>query len=606
MLKIYKGTEQVGEVQTVGKACIHPLLLDHLGRQAESSFLSVFDDSIDPFRIVIEIEPTGNEGALKRSAISKAKEALRLVNNQVRKFIDFGVEHEDIWVRYSGNKSFFVEIPNIFGIRNTPVCSDIIQASLEPLIYLPYNTDLTINHPNGMVRAPYSIHEATKRMVVPVDWDTIDSMDYDSIPVRVDEIKLPKYWEWMNYDDRYKKLHSKVRYLPSAWFNNKHDLRAKGVRSASTVRSNCLTKLLQSGARKGSRFHDTFLIASYCVHTGMSYDACVEMIKNFVEPSLGEGDDIQKYIKNAYDAYYVKGYKFSCNHQKVKENGMCTSWDGCPFKMRKTEQPAEAQPTEEDIKNLLLSREQWRQNGKAIPIHNFLHLDYPYWIYPQEATVISGESGIGKSSVLDSIMIELAKNEEHKILKFNTELPPVNQIKRIMQIEYGVDGIGAEQAVASGKPMPKLMLHHGRVRLDEMESIIIDQKPSIVIIDTTENIEIYRQGMMIKEEYDVINILVSSLTQMAKRLNFMVFFVHHLRKTQQSMNLKTGKVVKQERPTESDLKGNKIIQTQAQHIFMVHSSTDEDLRSFYCVKSSDNKKFDTVIKFNSKYMRAEF
>jgi hypothetical protein len=316
-IRTFKGKDQTSQVLYASNDGVHEQLWDYLGRHESKSFLSVLghqhsqSEPYKVFRYIIEIDGESikrhndffGTPALKPK-ISNARAVFNAMWRQViRLSNDLGLESDDIWVWYSGNKSYFIEIPNVFGIQGHAACSNVIRASLEPYIEDPEITEISINTPNGMIRAPYSIHEETKRMVVPLSWEIINSQDFDLIPTTMsdDEMILPPYHEWGDeeYMKKRYKLKNKTRYMPSIFLNDKHGIGNIGVVSGITVKPNCLTKLLAKGATKGKRWKDSTLIASYCAWQGLPLNACLQMIVDFITPTLADGEDIQKYVKSA-------------------------------------------------------------------------------------------------------------------------------------------------------------------------------------------------------------------------------------------------------------------------------------------------------------------
>lgn len=218
----------------------------------------------------------------------------------------------------------------------------------------------------------------------------------------------------------------------------------------------------------------------------------------------------------------------------------------------------------------------------------------PYDLKPGELVIVSGDTGMGKTAFVQNIVAKAKKDTLFLSLEMNEYLT----FRRFVQIvanktKEWVNNIFISNENASFREL----LSHIRImtiqpQIDAVKRIVAEHEPSVLVVDTTDELQVDGFRNDIQEQ----NMKIDALKNIAQKHNTLVIAIHHINKSSAS----TGQL------GIHSLKGSSNVVQKADKVILVRGTSRDDMyRSIQSVKSRDEAPFEMLARFTFETMQYE-
>jgi replicative DNA helicase len=238
------------------------------------------------------------------------------------------------------------------------------------------------------------------------------------------------------------------------------------------------------------------------------------------------------------------------------------------------------------------------QIGNLIDIGTKYGAYEPYNIVPGELVVLTADTGIGKSMLVQDIILDTEKNTLYLNLEMNKHL----LYRRMLQTKLNKTKEEINEMVISGQISPdvasNVKMHSDAITIDDIKQAVIHLRPEILVVDTTDGINVKEAG---NNDLFKMGKILEGLRSIAQKQNIIVICVHHLNKsgakeTQGIVNMKGEKIAREIQLT--DLVGKQDIVTKVDHVLALEGDRSTGLRKLRSMKSRDSAPLDVELEFD--------
>tara|TARA_B110000503_G_C7149523_1_gene414494 strand:- start:1753 stop:2772 length:1020 start_codon:yes stop_codon:yes gene_type:complete len=322
---------------------------------------------------------------------------------------------------------------------------------------------------------------------------------------------------------------------------------------------------------------------------GVPKDAALHMLRGWY--GFGDDEDQGKIVNSVYD----KKYTYSCDDEVMRE--FCD--EKCLFHnlgWREEDHETMVNDSTELFKGLKKYKAKIEEDGGIDLQKIWPSLKEPYVILPGEAAMFTGDTGMGKSSIVQGICVRQFPHVHKTVLYLNNEMNEALCFRRFLQVAHGytkgetlssIGRIGSEYLLEplNHIKMVSVAPKHGQV-IDAVKA----HTPDILVIDTTDAIEVQEAGN--NDQYQM-KVVIEMMLRLAHQYNMIVIGVHHLSKE----GAKKGFV------DLNALTGNRAAVTKMDHVFAVTGAPNGNERTLRCLKARDDDKFSLKLNFDGARMQ---
>jgi nucleoside-triphosphatase THEP1 len=350
----------------------------------------------------------------------------------------------------------------------------------------------------------------------------------------------------------------------------------------------CMQTAFAEGPKEGSRNRTVLRLVSWMRRNGMPLPIVLLSVQKWAErePERDQMDLLRK----AEEAYH-RGYAFNC-HDEVM-NHYCSP--RCIYYKKKNLAVELAGP-EKMMKDLL----SYLRNDKlkAFNLAAMYGEKEPYLISPGEVVMVTGDTGLGKSTLVQNWVEDLGK----RTVYLNLEMSEKLTFRRFLQmklrmskdeVERHLLSLGEEEAFRLARDTAD----HIRVlsiapELKDLEKIMIDHQPELLVVDTTDGISVEKAG---SNEMAKLGMIVEEMRRIAQEHDIVVVGIHHINKSAS----RDGQL------DLNSLTGNRSNVTKVDHVIGIEGERASPSRLLRTMKTRDGNPLSIPLVFNTDTFRLE-
>ena len=498
---------------------------------------------------------------------------------QMYKYLDVDLDHLRIY--RSGRKGIHMHIDGrLFDVTPTRHTASIIKETIRDLF--PYETlDLAPMGVHSHIRLPFSLHTGTGNLKSSIAIeDCLSSFDTFQEAVSKTRFLDPVFGDAPDpVLNRYLQMSAReVRYSQS---------RKTLSRLDPTKHYTCMQFLLESGPQVGDRHNQVLRLASWMWRSGIPSEYASSMLVKWAD-DVSMSSEIDKVVRDTY----ARRYAYGCNDEIMSR--FCSRH--CSFHHNKGS-TMDFESTA-DLQEHLREYIEKLQIGNLIDIGTKYGAYEPYNIVPGELVVLTADTGIGKSMLVQDIILDTEKNTLYLNLEMNKHL----LYRRMLQTKLNKTKEEINEMVISGQISPdvasNVKMHSDAITIDDIKQAVIHLRPEILVVDTTDGINVKEAG---NNDLFKMGKILEGLRSIAQKQNIIVICVHHLNKsgakeTQGIVNMKGEKIAREIQLT--DLVGKQDIVTKVDHVLALEGDRSTGLRKLRSMKSRDSAPLDVELEFD--------
>ena len=511
--------------------------------------------------------------------IDKGKASDEDLLTYVKQFIydlDLPDEHVQAW--YSG-RGYHIVVPNLFGLEGSNDLPAIMKATMRvhfPEVDQIYDgtrlirVGFTINKKTGLYKTPFKTNEIMlfsfddiKRMSSTQRKDFHHSpFPTDIKPIWADKvIKSQSGTDTSKFTLRGKDAQGKA---PSGMPNGDARKEMNGVVT-------CVQKIYNEGPVEGTRHMNMIRLISAYRRQGMPREAVHSVIRDWV---AGEKGMTEYEAKMQVNQIYDKGYRFSCQDAILAKycDSRCVHFSGKNLTLQSN--------SAADMEKSFAKYAQQDFSKTAINLKDYYPSIKSDWmIYPGELVIVTGITGLGKTAWVQNLVVMVNQLET---LFFSLELHKNLVYRRFIQMAHRMAKHEVFEHYKNVNPdevkLSDAIQHINVVtttpELEALERMVAETKPKIVVVDTTDEIEV--AGM---RSFDKDVKIALGLKHIAEKYDLIMIGIHHTNKAA----LQSGKV------TLAGLGGTSKIPQKADKVLAINGNAQHLYRSLDSLKMRDEK-----------------
>jgi energy-coupling factor transporter ATP-binding protein EcfA2 len=478
---------------------------------------------------------------------------------------DLLVSEEHIRIFFSGSGYHFT-LPNLFDFASED-CPTVVKETLKAVF--PMCDD--IYDGARIIRVANTMNPKTSLFKIPLYATELLHKPWEFIHELARQPRTDfEYQPWqITYEDR------KLSYL-----KRRPEMRKKSealqMPFADTSRIiTCVQKMYNEGAKEGSRHQTILRMASAFRRAGIPFAAVLASIRAWA-PEMA--DEAERLVKNVFQ----QRYQYGCADPIMSHH--CDP--KCMFFKNKnyTLPVHDADTQESNFKRAL-------EEGYFIPRLNLkgTYINGDFTFFPGEFVVLTGDTGLGKSALMQGLVLQA---KDQPTLYLSTEVDEYLMYRRFIQIAHGwtkeqvYDHYLSSERASLTKPMSHVKMMTVAPKLDAIAKLIAEHEPSIVVIDTTDGIEV--EG--VKDPTIASDHIARGLKQIAMATKTVIFGVHHLSKA----GANSGTL------TVHSLKGSASTEHKADKVLAIVQGISANERIFYSLKARDERPFKTLLRYDAE------
>jgi len=512
--------------------------------------------------IVLDID---GHGSPKSMELAKEK-----VNDTAAWLMSKDVDPDNFLVWFSGG-GFHIHIAaSLFDFKPGRNLPDSVRDTM--LTLFPYGDN--IYYPRAIVRVGYSFNEKRKLWKIPL---TLAELSLDISQIK-QLAKSSEIRSGISYDkDCLEPVLESYRVDAEDKFK-KTDIDLPEKTDFINVVT-CMHKLYERGPIEGRRHTDMLRLASWMrrghMPASVVNDSLIRWAANVPEK------EIEKIVHDVY----TKDYRYGCNDNVRSE--YCDS--RCIYFEKKNEGTEVMNYDDMDAEMIdfaLMGGYEHYMGMSSV-------VDTEYRMYPGEFIVVTGDTGVNKSTFVQQLALE---NPSHKILYISTEVDRRLMYRRFLQMVTSMGKDDIMSVFSSGNSLPgserlkHILIVDNVPTWQRLVDIALDIKPTVIIIDVLEDIG---QG----DSLENIEHNARASKSLAMQLNNIIIAVNHMRKSSGSFRRNTK--------TLDDSKGSGSIKQKADKVIMIEGDNTGLERTVRSGKARDEEPFSKILTFNPTTFKLE-
>jgi archaellum biogenesis ATPase FlaH len=500
---------------------------------------------------------------------------------------DLGIKPEHILIWFSGT-GFHIEIPDLFGFPPSVSLPGIVKQTLSSIF-----PDCDVIYDGArLIRANFSFNTKKGNFKVPFTYDEFMSTDMSKIQRKSSslndgnkEIGIVNkvYKSWVNVDS-YLKEFIKYPELSVA--------KQTTVRSDFKIDSNnvvtCMQSVLGAPPPVGERNDTMMRIASWMRRNGMPLSV--------VEHTLTEWSGLPKEAQRTAARTFEEKYEYSCSDYVMSKH--CKP--NCIYFKHKDFNLNIVNPKDMEINYKEFMAKDF--TNMAFNFADIYQMDRDFWVFPGELVIVTGSTGLGKSTWVMNLVAKLTKMTT---LFLSLENSFHLTFRRFVQMTHSMSKAEVMKEYR-GPKQGKLVLSSSKKKenyyeafkhihvlceapeLSKLTETIARIKPKLVVVDTTDMV--YVKG--IHDEIGKMNEIINGLKATAQSQECIIIAVHHVNK--QAMHDGVTTI--------TSLKGTTNVVQKADKVLVLNGENNEDIRSLHSEKARDDGNMKIMFNFDKRDM----
>jgi hypothetical protein len=493
---------------------------------------------------------------------------------------DFGIDskHVNIWFSGSG---YHVELLNVFGFQPNKNLHTKVKATMSE--YFSFGDN--IYDKTRIVRSKWSKNTKTGLYKVWIPLQDIWDLSYEDVcKVAKNEKEYKKYsskksfWSTCNEDSEIEP------YLQRHVLSAPTSIMMKNASSTNNKTNSivtCVQHIFNEGPSQGSRNMKMMRMVSSYRRAGIPFIVALNGMQTWAGKEL-EVDEITRTVTNVYDGSYAYG----CDDAILAEycDPKCIH-----FKRR------DYMAVIKDIDSLEDSFKDFIMNdltSKSIDLKDIFDYGSSYILKPGELVIISGDTGMGKTAFVQHIIARCNKETLFLSLEMSEHLTFRRFIQTVnSQTEKWVNDIYKTENVSFKDKLGHIRIMSIAPEMESIKKVVAQYEPNVIVIDTTDEMQVDRHGGEIEKQ----NIVIDGLKSMAQRSNALVIAVHHVNKASASQ----GTIGLH------SLKGSSNVVQKADKVLVVKGARNANDRLVVSEKTRDGKRYELKTMFRPETMTFE-
>mgnify|MGYP003135671503 CR=1 FL=1 len=492
---------------------------------------------------------------------------------------DKGVMEEDINVWFSGT-GFHIEMQNVFGLQPSTDLSDKLKLTMNK--HFPFAD--SIYDRTRIIRCKWSFNKKTSSHKIWIPMKLISELSYDEIvqasSTQGNYMSLVNKYPGGFFSTLFKDnnvepyLQSMIVASPTIQYQKEINKNSEGVTSVVS----CMQHVFNEGPVEGSRNMKVMRMTSSYKRAGVPLLVALNGILTWANNTMSE-EEITRTITNVYEG----NYQYGCDDHIMA--AYCDS--KCIYYKRKDYSL--------DIKGVSALEDSFRTYVQSKLTKDSIKLKEvygcsPYNFSPGELIVFSGDTGLGKTAFIQDLIVKAKLQTLFLSLEMNEQLI----FRRFGQIAAGKT---KEWILEQYKTNPDFSLEdklsHIQImtiapRIDSIKKVVAENEPKVLVVDTTDEVEVD----FVKGEIEKQNVVIGALKQIAQKTNIIIIAIHHLNKTSAANNVINL----------HSLKGSSNVVQKADKVVLIKGNRNDPAREIISVKSRDEGQFKMLAKFDTTNM----
>ena len=495
---------------------------------------------------------------------------------------DFGIDSNHVNVWFSGS-GYHIELLNVFGFSPSKNLHEKVKATMSE--YFSFGDN--IYDKTRIVRSKWSLNTKTNLYKIWIPLQYMWNLSYaDVTKIAQSKTVYNKYvkskehfWSTYNNDtieiEPYLQRH--VLSKPSSVMINNTPIKSGTTNSIVT----CVQHIFNEGPAQGSRNMKMMRMISSYKRAGIPFLVALNGMITWSNGEL-ESDEITRTVTNVYD----NQYSYGCDDSILMEycDPKCIHFKRKDYML--------------DIKDVDSLEDNFRKfvmtdfSQKSIDLATIFEGIDTYLFKPGELIIFSGDTGMGKTALVQQIIAFCKKDTLFLSLEMNENLT----WRRFVQIVEQKPKEWVYEAYKQDNVSFKDKLKHIRImtiapEIEAVKKVVAQYEPNILVVDTTDELQVDGNKGTIEEQ----NTIIDGLKQIAQRNDTIVIAIHHINKasaTQGVVGLHS-------------LKGSSNVVQKADKVMVVKGNRNEMHRTITSEKSRDEARFELVTIFQYKTMTFE-
>jgi archaellum biogenesis ATPase FlaH len=508
--------------------------------------------------------------------IDKSKNSEQYTLERLRAFIeriqtDYGIPEENIQLAFSGT-GFHVEFPDIFGFEPSETLNEVVR---NTLIRLFPEAD-PIYDKTRIIRAMNTVNSKSGLFKIPLTHEEVFNKTFDEIKIFAKEPRN-------DFPLSGGTLPTSLRHLierPQSRTILQGDVVVDLADASSVV--TCMQQLFRRGEKTGSRHNDLLRLVSSWRRNGLPQTAALVVATTW-SPTLAPEE-----ISRLVDTVYRKGYSYSCSDPVMAS--LCDK--RCVFYEKKNymTEVASASKMEREFSEFI--KADFTVN--SINLKELWGIPHDFWILPGELVVFIGDTGLGKTALVQEIIVTTPLPTLALTLEVHQHL----YFRRLIQVAHSMTKEEVIEYYRKKKNTLSNAIDHIQVittspKLSHLKKVIADSGSKVVVIDTLDGVivdTLHRGSSIDKSEQ-----LAIQLKQIAQQMNIIILGVHHIHKyaaltmndERKSLNVHAGK-------------GSSALEQKADKIITIEGDRDiSPIRIVRSQKGRDETPFDVTLLYDT-------
>ena len=414
-------------------------------------------------------------------------------------------EHIRIW--YSGT-GFHIELPNIFGFEPSQELPEIVKATLSTL----FPDCDTIYDGARLIRAGHSYNKKNNNFKVPFTVDSFNKATMDDI-IMISRSTDDLLFNDIEFDDVEPYLE---RYIvqPEETIHPRTQPR-KRFKTDPSRNVTCMQTLISSPPPVGERNHSMMRIASWLRRCGIPPLA--------IQGMLTDWTGLKKEAYTTTNQVFAEEYEYGCSDYIMTKycNKKCIHFRHKDYNMKIMNVEDMAREYADFVKQDFTS--------SGMNLADIYTMSDDYWILPGELVIVSGNTGLGKSTF---VMNLVAKFPKLKTLFMSLENNWHLTYRRFVQMTHGLTKAEAieQYKTQNVADYEKAFKHIDIVcespELSTMIKTIAMSSTKVVVVDPTDMINV--RGT--KDDFNSMTQIIRGLKNLAEAQQIIIIAVHHVNK----------------------------------------------------------------------------
>lgn len=480
---------------------------------------------------------------------------------------EWKLDRNQIEIYYSGS-GYHLQFPDIFGFESSEYLPDEVKQTFQA--YFPEMDTMPLMK-TGLIRVPLSFNIKTNRYKVRLRTEEFFGLKPEDI---IEIAQSPR--EVVILDDN--------EYDTP---NYKHMIiKAEAPRHTALVREEptrivtCTQKMFNEGAISGTRHVNMLRMVGSWRLAGLPINAIKVLIRYWANGTMSEYE-IEKQVNYLWDKGYTPGCEDTVRLKYCDPK--------CVFYVNRNyiAQIADVGIMEKKFKDFI--RKDF--STSSFDLNEFFTLKDEYRVYPGELVIVLGETKLGKSLLVQNIMVKLKRM---KILYLTLEVSQNLMFRRFIQIAHSMTKNQVIEHYKTNENGLTKEIEHIQVmetapELDSIKRLIAQLQPKLVIVDTID-------GINVKHSFDGVDKtekLAVALKQLAQSLGVIIIGVHHISKH--------AAIDEKGRPKELTVhagKGSSSIEQKADRIIGIQGVLSDRRRLVKSLATRDDTNFEIQCDFD--------